>query len=143
MKILLKRFSKLQDEDYIEEQENRKKEVRHAPVVHAVGLGASGGLIGASLGNAAKKSRKGALIGAGLGIAAGAAGGYGLGKFAKKTVEEDANRKIKRYKKADEKDKRYLREKEEKERDRNVQKRQARAQERQAYAQERIAWNTL
>lgn len=138
MKVLLKRFSKLQDQDYLDKQEDRKRVVKDAPKIHAIGLGVAGGLSGAGIGGtlASKSGNKGALIGAGIGTIAGGVGGYFTGKRTKRIVEEDANRKIKRYKKADEKDKRYLREKEEKERDRDIQRRQA-------FAQERIAWHTL
>lgn len=129
-----KKFSKMQDEDYIEEQVDRKKAVKHAKGVAATALGAGGGILGGHVGLMAKGG-KGALVGAGVGAATGAYLGYKAGKKHKESVEKDADRKIDKYNKASEKDKKYLREKEAQDKDLKLKERQARAQE-------RMAWNS-
>ena len=82
-----------------------------------------------------KNALKGGLIGAGIGAAGAGYAGYKLGKAHKKATEEDADREIKKYKNASEADKKYLRARREKQKERELQERQARAQE-------QIAWNS-
>lgn len=135
-----KNYSKLQDEEYIEGQESRKKKVKHAKAKNALGgaglavlsgAGHVAGLAAASTGgrNAGKKyaAAHAATAAAGAGI------GYLVGKHKKKKVDEDANKNIDKYKKASEKDKEYLRHKEEMRAQRELEERKARAQEQIAY----------
>ena len=121
-------YSKMEDQDYLDEQEQRKESVKHAK-----GLGtAAGALVGAGLGHALGRG-KGKLIGATAGAVGGRVLGRYTGKSIKKRTEDDANKKITRYKNASEHDKKYLREKNEKEKDRRIQERQARAMENTAW----------
>ena len=123
-------YSKMEDQDYLDEQEQRKESVKHAK-----GLGtAAGALVGAGLGHALGRG-KGKLIGATAGAVGGGVLGRYAGKSIKKRTEDDANKKITRYKNSSEHDKKYLREKNEKEKDRRI-------QERQAKAMENTAWHT-
>lgn len=129
-------FSKMEDEDYIEDQNNRKKSVKHAKAQGAL----LGGTVGASLGGrigaaVSKNSLKGGLIGAGIGAASAGYAGYKLGKAHKKATEEDADREINKYQSASEADKKYLRKRRENQKQRELQERQARAQE-------QMAWNS-
>ena len=124
-------FSKLQDDDYYEEQNERKRSVRHAKGAGTI----AGGLLGASVGASFPRSGKGKLIGAAIGATGGGVLGRAAGKAVKKSTEEDAERNIKRYKNSNEKDRKYLREKNEREKDRELQERQARAME-------NVAWHT-
>lgn len=129
-------FSKLEDEDYLKEQRNRKKSVKHAKATTAGILGTTGALVGANIGSSiGKKVVRNGLIGAGIGAAGAGYAGYKLGKKIKKDTKRDADREINRYNKASEKDKAYLRKRREKQKDREVQERQARAQE-------QMAWNS-
>ena len=123
---LLRLYSKLEDEDYLDEQEQRKKSVKHAK-----GLGtAAGSVLGALLGySVGKNSKSGKVIGSSLGAVGGGTLGRAVGKSIKKSTEEDADKKIKTYKKASKHDKKYLREKNEREKARRLQERQARAME--------------
>lgn len=131
MNIRRKLFSKMEDQDYIEGHENRKKSVKHAKGVGTV----AGSVIGAGIGHSIGKGfgKKGAIAGAAIGAVSGGTLGRLTGKAIKKSTEDDANKKIARYMKASEHDKKYLREKEEKERDRAIQERQARAMESTAW----------
>ena len=111
-------FSKMEDEDYLDEQRDRKRSVKHAKAKGAFLGGTTGAILGGRIGSAVSKNAlKGGLIGAGIG-AAGA--GYKLGKA---------------HKNASEADKKYLRARREKQKERDLQERQARAQE-------QIAWNS-
>lgn len=121
-------FSKMEDEDYLDEQEKRKESVKHAKGVGT----ATGALVGAGLGHSLGRG-KGKLIGATAGAVGGGVLGRYAGKSIKKRTEDDANKKITRYKNASEHDKKYLREKNEKEKDRRIQERQARAMENTAW----------
>lgn len=93
-------FSKIQDEDYIEETKSKKKWAKYgtAPI-----LGLSGAIIGSSFGKNGKLSGKGALIGAGIGTV----GGHFLGRHSAKKADKE----LERYLKASESDRKYLREK--------------------------------
>ena len=129
-------FSKLEDEDYLGEQRDRKKSVKHAKATTAGVLGTAGAILGGRVGSAVSKNAlKGGLIGAGIGAAGAGYAGYKLGKKLKKDTERDADREIDRYNNASEKDKAYLRKRREKQKERELQARQARAQE-------QIAWNS-
>lgn len=129
-------FSKMEDEDYLDDQRDRKKKVKHAKASGALLGGTVGASIGGRIGAAVSKNAlKGGLIGAGIGAAGVGYAGYKLGKAHKKATEEDADREIKRYKNASEADKKYLRARREKQKEREIQERQARAQE-------QMAWNT-
>ena len=129
-------FSKMEDEDYLDDQRDRKKKVKHAKAGGALIGGTVGASIGGRIGAAVSKNAlKGGLIGAGIGAASAGYAGYKLGKAHKKATEEDADREIKRYQNASEADKKYLRARREKQKDRELQERQARAQE-------QIAWNS-
>lgn len=121
-------FSKMEDEDYLNEQRDRKRSVKHAKGVGT----ATGALIGAGLGHSLGRG-KGKLIGATAGAVGGGVLGRYAGKSIKKRTEDDANKKITRYKNSSEHDKKYLREKNEKEKDRRIQERQARAMENTAW----------
>lgn len=131
MEIRRKLFSKMEDQDYIEGHENRKKSVKHAKGVGT----AAGTLVGAGIGHSIGKGfgKKGAIAGTAIGAVSGGTLGRLTGKAIKKSTEDDANKKIARYKNASEHDKKYIREKEEKEKDRAIQERQARAMESTAY----------
>lgn len=121
-------YSKMEDRDYLSEQEQRKKSVKYAK-----GLGtATGALMGASLGHSLGR---GNLIGTAIGGVGGGVIGRVIGKSIKDSTEKDATKKIKVYKKASEHDKKYLREKNEREKIRRLQERQARAME-------NVAWHT-
>ena len=118
MKIRRKLFSKMEDQDYIEGHENRKKSVKHAKGVGT----AAGSVIGAGIGHSIGKGfgKKGAIAGTAIGAVSGGTLGRLTGKAIKKSTEDDANKKIARYKNASEHDKKYIREKEEKEKDREI-----------------------
>lgn len=129
-------FSKMEDEDYLDEQQDRKRSVKHAKAKGAFLGGTTGAILGGRIGSAVSKNAlKGGLIGAGIGAAGAGYVGYKLGKAHKKATEEDADREIKKYKNASEADKKYLRARREKQKERELQERQARAQE-------QIAWNS-
>lgn len=129
-------FSKMEDEDYLDEQRDRKRSVKHAKAKGAFLGGTTGAILGGRIGEAVSKNAlKGGLIGAGIGAAGAGYAGYKLGKAHKKATEEDADREIKKYKNASEADKKYLRARREKQKERDLQERQARAQE-------QIAWNS-
>ena len=129
-------FSKMEDEDYLDEQRDRKRSVKHAKAQGAFLGGTTGAILGGRIGSAVSKNAlKGGLIGAGIGAAGAGYVGYKLGKAHKKATEEDADREIKKYKNASEADKKYLRARREKQKERELQERQARAQE-------QIAWNS-
>lgn len=131
-----KLFSKMEDEDYLDDQRDRKKKVKHAKAQGALIGGTVGAGLGGRIGAAVSKNAlKGGLIGAGIGAASAGYAGYKLGKAHKKATEEDADREIKKYKNASEADKKYLRARHEKQKERDLQERQARAQE-------QIAWNS-
>ena len=104
--------SRIQDEDYINEQKKRKKDVRHAKRDGAIFLGAGGALMGSGVGLALKESAKHGAIGAAIGGTAGALAGRYLGKKHKEETEKDADRKISRYQRASSKEKDYLLQKE-------------------------------
>lgn len=125
-----------EDEDYLDEQRDRKRSVKHAKAKGALLGGTTGAILGGRVGSAVSKNAlKGGLIGAGIGAAGAGYAGYKLGKAHKKSTEEDADREIKKYKNASEADKKYLRTRREKQKERDLQERQARAQE-------QIAWNS-
>lgn len=129
-----KMFSKMEDEDYLDDQRDRKKKVKHAKASGALIGGTVGASIGGRIGAAVSKNvLKGGLIGAGIGAAGAGYAGYKLGKAHKKATEEDADREIKRYQNASEADKKYLRARREKQKEREIQERQARAQEQMAW----------
>lgn len=129
-------FSKMEDEDYLDEQRDRKRSVKHAKAQGALLGGTTGAILGGRVGSAVSKNAlKGGLIGAGIGATGAGYAGYKLGKAHKKSTEEDADREIKKYKNASEADKKYLRARREKQKERDLQERQARAQE-------QIAWNS-
>lgn len=129
-------FSKMEDEDYIEDQNDRKKSVKHAKAQGALLGGTIGAGIGGRIGAAVSKNApKGGLIGAGIGAAGAGYAGYKLGKAHKKATERDADREITKYKNASEADKKYLRKRRENQKDRELKERQARAQE-------QMAWNS-
>ena len=121
-------YSKMEDQDYLDEQEQRKESVKHAKGVGT----AAGALVGAGLGHYLGRG-KGKLIGATAGAVGGGVLGRYAGKSIKKRTEDDSNKKINTYKNASEHDKKYLREKNEKEKDRRIQERQARAMENTAW----------
>ncbi len=127
-------YSKIQDEDYINYQDNRIRSVKHSKRNNALGFGAVGGLLGAGFGSG--KGLKTATALAGIGAGLGALGGYHLGKKIKHKVEHDARYRKNRYLNADEADRKYLRNQLNTERDLALKERQARAQEYQAYGSE-------
>ncbi len=92
-------FSKLQDEDYIEENESAQKAAKYGRTIGGAALGT---ILGGGLGS--KFHGKRALAGAAIG---GSIGHY-FGKRASKRYKKD----LERYLKASEADKKYLREKE-------------------------------
>ena len=129
----LRLFSKIQDLDYIADQETRKKEVRHAGAKKALKYGGIGALLGVGMGEAAEmisdrsepknladllEKRRGhpknsfskAVIGAALGAGSGAALGYYRGNKRRKNVEKDVDKRLEDYNKANESEKAYLRE---------------------------------
>ena len=135
-------FSKMEDEDYLDEQRDRKRSVKHAKAQGAFLGGTTGAILGGRIGSAVSKNAlKGGLIGAGIGAAGAGYAGYKLGKAHKNPsimtafAVSDADREIKKYKNASEADKKYLRARREKQKERDLQERQARAQE-------QIAWNS-
>ena len=112
-------FSKMEDEDYLDEQRDRKRSVKHAKAKGAFLGGTTGAILGGRIGSAVSKNAlKGGLIGAGIGAAGAGYVGYKLGKAHKKATEEDADREIKKYKNASEADKKYLRARREKQKER-------------------------
>ena len=99
-------FSKIQDEDYIEENKSAQKRAKY-------GNPLAGAAVGALVGKGLAGSKKGALVG---GVVGGGIG-YHLSKKAikkntryKSIVEK--NKELERYLNASEKDKQYLRDKE-------------------------------
>lgn len=130
-----KSFSRLQDEDYYEKHNDRKKSVRHAKRNSALIGGALGGLTGANILRQGGASNKATLAAAAIGTGIGGVGGYYLGKKIKKDTEKDADKKMDRYRRASEMDKKYIREKEERDEMKELERRKA-------LAQEQMAWNS-
>lgn len=90
-------FSKIQDEDYIEENKSAQKRAKY-------GNPLAGAAVGALVGKGLAGSKKGALVG---GVVGGGIG-YRLGKKAIKKHKKE----LERYLNASEEDKQYLRDKE-------------------------------
>lgn len=124
-------FSKIQDEDYHEKHEKRRKSVKHAKGIGTVAGAAMGGVTGASLGSYA--GNRGMAIGGAVGAVGGGLLGRHLGKKTKEETEKDVDRRLKRYDAASEKDKKYIRDKEQKDDELAVQRQQALAQQQMAY----------
>lgn len=141
--IILRRnnFSRIQDEDYRDELEKNKKSVKHAKrngtIKGALGGAATGLLIGANVGGS-----KAALLSLAGGTLAGGGLGYHLGKKKKKEVEEYADKMLRRYESADEKDKAYLRKRLSEDKYQELQRIQANAQRSQAQSQSIMALNS-
>lgn len=98
----VKRYSRMEDEDFLEELEKDSKENQSSL---KIGGALTGGLILGATGGALTKSSTGALVGAGL----GAVGGYKLGKDRADEIRQEFNSRMARYRKASQYDKRYLR----------------------------------
>lgn len=98
----VKRFSKMEDEDFLEELEKDSKDYRSSL---KIGGAVTGGLILGATGGALTKSSTGALVGAGL----GAYGGYKLGKDKADEVRQEYKSRMAKYRKASQYDKRYMR----------------------------------
>lgn len=124
-------FSKIQDEDYHEKHEKRRKSVKHAKGIGTVAGAAMGGMTGATVGGIG--GSRGAAIGGVAGAVGGGLLGRYLGKKTKEETEKDVDRRLKRYDAASEKDKKYIRDKEQKDDELAVQKQQALAQQQMAY----------
>lgn len=134
-------FSKYEDEDFYDDLETKRRNVKYAPA----GGAALGGIAGAGLGYMAgealtkspyenlKRNRR-------IGLAAGAVGlgalGYAAGKQHKKSENREADRLERRYRKGSKSDKQYLRK-------RLSDMERRKLEERKARAQEQIAWNTI
>jgi len=127
------------DQDYIDDREGEKKAVKHAKAGGAALGGLMGGTAGVSIGQKFAKNPnkwgKAHNIGGAVGLAAGAVGGYYLGKKHKKTVEAKADKEIKKYLGSSDKDRKYLRDRKAREQDLEL-KRQM------ANAQSQMAWNS-
>ena len=126
-------FSKMEDMDYIEDQNNRKRAVKHSKATGAL----IGGSLGAAIGSQAyklsrKHPRRAGLIGAGIGALGAGYLGHKVGKSIKEATEKDADKEISKYKSASESDKKYLRKRAEAKEQRRLLERQARAQEQMA-----------
>ena len=90
-------FSKIQDEDYIEENKSAQKRAKYGnPLTGA----AAGAFIGSGLTGSGKGALVGSVVGGGI--------GYHLGKKAIKKHKKE----LERYLNASEEDKQYLRDKE-------------------------------
>lgn len=124
-------FSKIQDEDYHEKHEKRRKSVKHAKGIGTVAGAAMGGVTGATVGSVG--GSRGAAIGGVAGAVGGGLLGRHLGKKVKEDTEKDVDRRLKRYDAASEKDKKYIRDKEQKDDELEVQRQQALAQQQMAY----------
>lgn len=124
-------FSKIQDEDYHEKHEKRRKSVKHAKGVGTVTGAALGGMTGATVGGIG--GTRGAAIGGVAGAVGGGLLGRHLGKKVKEDTEKDVDHRLKRYDAASEKDKKYIRDKEQKDDELAVQRQQALAQQQMAY----------
>jgi len=121
-----KTYSRLEDEDYRDKMYEKKRGVKHAKATGALVGAGFGASLGGTLGSAA--GGRGALIGAGIGGVAGGVGGYHLGRKEKDRVEKEVARKLDRYENANEKDRAYLRRKEEKDEEMALRKQQVAAQ---------------
>lgn len=122
----VKIFSKLEDQDFYDEQEGRKSKATQirkvAPWVGGSLGGITGGIAGHKLARRFQKSKlKGASIGALAGAGLGAVLSHSLGKLNEKSVHKDSNRYLDRYSRASETDKKYLRQKYSKEEERRHQ----------------------
>lgn len=124
-------FSKIEDEDYYDKQRLKKKGVKHAPVTGGIVGGLGGATIGAPLACAMREAGKGGLglAGAATLTAGGAGIGYALGRRNKRKVNEEADRRISRYRRASESDKKFLRNREDREEEVKLAERRTRAQE--------------
>lgn len=130
-------FSKYEDEDYYEDLNDRRREVKYAPHSAAALGGIAGGGLGYMIGDSAAKHAKGKRrIGAAIGAAGIGTLGYLAGRSEKKRVNKEADRLEKRYREGNKADRKYMRKRLEKQREREI-------QNRQAAAQEAIAWNTM
>ena len=131
--IILKRnlFSKMEDEDYLEDRLKEKRSVRHAKRDTSIAGGALGAIPGLYTGLALSEKRpgRGALIGAGIGATAG----YFAGKKYKRDTENRVEREINKYKKASSKDRAYLRKRKEAEERAAREERRTRAMESMGY----------
>lgn len=130
-------FSKYEDEDYYEELDNKKKSVKYHPHLGAGILGITGGVGGGKLGHwVSKGKRAGAATGAIIGAAGAGYAGWKLGKMGKKKVEKQVEKDRRRYEKASESDRKYLRE-------RKRQKDAEEREERRTRAQEMMGYNSF
>lgn len=135
--IILKRnlFSKMEDEDYLEDRLKEKRSVRHAKRDTSIAGGALGAIPGLYTGLALSEKRpgRGALIGAGIGAGIGATAGYFAGKKYKRDTENRVEREINKYKKVSSKDRAYLRKRKEAEERAAREERRTRAMESMGY----------
>lgn len=108
-KLILKRFSKKEDEIYLQDLKDRRDDVKHYPALVGGTLGtlgaATGGLIGYGNG-----SKKGALIGTAIGGVAGGVPGYLMGRHGKRKVLKKLEGRDEEYLNANERERKYLRE---------------------------------
>ena len=90
-------FSKMEDEDYLDEQRDRKRSVKHAKAKGAFLGGTTGAILGGRIGSAVSKNAlKGGLFGAGIGA--------GEGYLISKGFDHYRTNKLKKNPKAYEKD---------------------------------------
>lgn len=147
MKIRRKLFSKLEDQDYIEESENRKKNATVKKIKRTVkgtlGGATAGALTGLAIGSQMQRHGGKFLSGAtATGTLIGAGAGYLSGKHHEKKVHEKEDKNIATYKKASEHDKKYLRDKRYKEDMMKIEKEKLKEQKKQTAAARQTAWNT-
>lgn len=119
----VKRYSRIQDEDYYEDSRRAKEEATSGK--HAATL--SGGLLGAGAGVALGGSTKGRVIGGAIGAVAGGGLGHYFGRKYEKGIHDEEDKKVRRYKASSEKDKEYLRHRAEKQREERLRERQIQA----------------
>ena len=116
--VTVRRFSKLQDEEFYERAEARKKSANVTPYT----LGTLGGILGAGAG---VPTGSGKIVLAGAGLGAGL--GYLGGKAIRKSVHRKEDERIRKYRGASEEDKKYLQDREKQEIMENLQRRQIHA----------------
>lgn len=103
--IKIKRFGRIQDEDFYEDIDRRKKEATSERRTGTAAGAVLGGLVGSSFGKG-----RGRLVGAGIGALGVGALAHVLGKNEEKKVHSEQNKYLRQYKNAkSEKDREYIR----------------------------------
>lgn len=131
--MVLKRFSKIYEEDFHEGLSRKRKKAKEEKAYRTLGGGVVGLIAGTAIGG---RSPKGGLIGAGIGSLVGGKIGHVSGKRHVAETEKDIEKYLRRFKGANKEEKKYLLRRLREEENRDLMEAQLRAQR-------ATAWNTL